>query len=83
MESVSLRGVTKAYRLGALQVPALQGIDLSVQPERFTVITGPSGSGKTTLLNLIGCIDRADAGEVLNRDWPVAVTTSPSALPHL
>jgi putative ABC transport system ATP-binding protein len=65
MESVLLRGVTKAYRLDALKVQALQSIDLQILPERFTVIAGPSGSGKTTLLNLIGCIDRPDAGEVL------------------
>jgi putative ABC transport system ATP-binding protein len=71
MESVLLRGVTKAYRLGALKVQALQSIDLEIRPERFTVIAGPSGSGKTTLLNLIGCIDRPDAGEVRVSGQPV------------
>jgi putative ABC transport system ATP-binding protein len=65
MESVLLRGVSKSYRLDALKVPALQSIDLQILPVRFTVIVGPSGSGKTTLLNLIGCIDLADAGEVV------------------
>lgn len=61
---VVLKGVGKTYRLDALDVPALSGIDVEIYPNRFTVISGPSGSGKTTLLNLIGCIDRADKGEI-------------------
>ena len=65
MHSVELRQVDKTYHLDAVDVPALQGIDLQVRPDCFTVISGPSGSGKTTLLNLIGCIDRADRGEVI------------------
>lgn len=63
-KSVVLKGVGKTYRLDALGVPALSGIDVEIYPNRFTVISGPSGSGKTTLLNLIGCIDRADEGEI-------------------
>ncbi|MBK1686129.1 ABC transporter ATP-binding protein [Rubrivivax gelatinosus] len=43
-------------------VPVLRGIDLLVRPGCFTVLLGPSGSGKTTLLNLVGCLDRPDAG---------------------
>ena len=46
-------------------MPALIDIDLEIRPNCFTVISGPSGSGKTTLLNLIGCIDRANSGEVI------------------
>jgi putative ABC transport system ATP-binding protein len=71
MESVVLRGVTKAYRLDTLKVQALDRIDLEISPARFTVIAGPSGSGKTTLLNMIGCIDRPDAGEVIVSGQPV------------
>jgi putative ABC transport system ATP-binding protein len=51
--------------MDAVKVPVLQGIDLLIRPGLFTVLLGPSGSGKTTLLNLIGCIDRADQGEVV------------------
>jgi putative ABC transport system ATP-binding protein len=65
MSSVVLRKVDKAYRMGTVAVPALVGIDLEIRPNCFTVISGASGSGKTTLLNMIGCIDRPDAGEVL------------------
>jgi putative ABC transport system ATP-binding protein len=59
------KNVGKTYHLDAVDVPALIDIHLQVRPNRFTVISGPSGSGKTTLLNLIGCIDRADHGEVI------------------
>lgn len=65
MSSVILKQVDKIYRLGSVEVPALVGINLEVRPNCFTVISGASGSGKTTLLNIIGCIDRPDAGEVL------------------
>jgi putative ABC transport system ATP-binding protein len=62
MSLISLKGIKKSYRLGHLEVPALQGVDLEVEKGEFTVVMGPSGSGKTTLLNIIGLLDRADAG---------------------
>jgi putative ABC transport system ATP-binding protein len=64
MQPVVLIDVARTYRLDAVDVPALVGIDLEILPDRFTVISGPSGSGKTTLLNLIGCIDRPDQGTI-------------------
>ncbi len=57
-------GVSKSYRLGQTNVPALSDVSLEIRPGEFTALAGPSGSGKTTLLNLIGCLDRPDAGEV-------------------
>jgi putative ABC transport system ATP-binding protein len=71
MEQVIFRQVNKTYRLDAVDVPALSNINLEIRPNCFTVISGPSGSGKTTLLNLIGCIDRADSGEILIAGQPV------------
>jgi len=65
LRTVILKGISKTYRLDAIDVPALTNIDLVILPNRFTVISGPSGSGKTTLLNLIGCIDRPDQGTLL------------------
>jgi putative ABC transport system ATP-binding protein len=62
---VELKDVKKTYRTGSIEVPALRGITLQVTPGEFLAIAGPSGSGKTTLLNIIGGLDRADAGEVL------------------
>ncbi len=64
MYPVSLRNVGKTYRLDTVTVPALSAVNIDIQPGRFTVLCGPSGSGKTTLLNMMGCIDRPDAGEI-------------------
>jgi putative ABC transport system ATP-binding protein len=64
MAIISVRGVTKDYQLGKTIVPALRGVDLTVEAGEFLSIAGPSGSGKTTLLNLIGCVDTPTAGNV-------------------
>ena len=65
MSLLELKGVKKIYDQGKIEVPALRGIDLKVEQGEFTTIFGPSGSGKTTLLNMIGCLDKPTAGEIL------------------
>ena len=72
MHLVAMIGVTKAYRLGETVVPALRGVDLTVNRGEFAAIWGPSGSGKTTLLNLIGTIDLPSSGCVRFDDQDVA-----------
>ena len=62
---LEVRGVTKDYLLGKTSIHALRGVDLAVEAGDFVSIVGPSGCGKTTLLNIIGCIDKATAGQVL------------------
>lgn len=62
---VELRDVSKTYKIGAVEVPALKHISFAIPPQRFSMIVGPSGSGKTTLLNLIGCIDTPSEGAVV------------------
>lgn len=62
---VSLSNVAKTYKAGAVEVPAIKGISFDIPRQRFSMIVGPSGSGKTTLLNLIGCIDKPTAGNVV------------------
>jgi putative ABC transport system ATP-binding protein len=59
-----LRGVTKAFRRGRETVHVLAGLDVVIPRGDFLALMGPSGSGKTTLLNLLGGLDRPDAGEV-------------------
>jgi len=62
--AVELKDVMKTYRTGPIEVPALRGVSLRIVRGEFVATAGPSGSGKTTLLNIIGGLDRADAGEV-------------------
>jgi putative ABC transport system ATP-binding protein len=62
---VELRDVVKTYRQGAVDVPALRGLSLTVNPGEFCAIVGPSGSGKTTALNLIGALDSPSSGRVI------------------
>ncbi|MGD9496000.1 MAG: ABC transporter ATP-binding protein [Armatimonadota bacterium] len=59
------RGLTKTYVVGKREVPALRGIDLALERGEFAVLLGPSGAGKTTTLNLLGCLDRPTAGELI------------------
>lgn len=67
---IRTRGLTKTYRQGDLEVPALRGVDLDIQEGEFTALAGPSGSGKTTLLNIAGALDSPSGGsiEVAGRD---------------
>lgn len=61
---IRVRGVSKVYRQGELEVPALRGVDLDLAEGEFTAMAGPSGSGKTTLLNMIGALDSPTEGSV-------------------
>ena len=60
---IDLKGIRKAYRMGANIMPVLRGIDLHVGAGELVSIMGASGSGKSTLLNIIGILDNYDSGE--------------------
>ncbi len=62
---VELHAIHKTYHLGEHVIPALQGIDLTVQRGELLALTGPSGSGKSTILNLCGLIDTPDSGDIV------------------
>jgi putative ABC transport system ATP-binding protein len=64
MSLIELKNITKDYHLGRTIVPALRGIDLTLERGEFAAIWGPSGSGKSSLLNLIGLIDVPTAGMI-------------------
>lgn len=71
---IMLRGIRKRFggRHGVPETEVLHGIDLDIRAGEYVAIMGTSGSGKTTLMNLIGCLDRASAGDYRFDGQPVA-----------
>ncbi|MFM9888257.1 MAG: ABC transporter ATP-binding protein [Burkholderiales bacterium] len=63
-----MRGVSKVYRMGEIEVRALDHVDLDLYGAEFVVLLGASGSGKSTLVNILGGLDTPSAGTVWYRD---------------
>ncbi len=57
-----LENITKVYKAGQTEVPALRGISCRIESGEMVSIVGPSGSGKSTLMNIIGCLDKPTSG---------------------
>jgi putative ABC transport system ATP-binding protein len=71
MSVIRVEQVTKIYRTGRTEVPALRGVDLAVERGEMLAIVGASGSGKSTLMNILGCLDVPTSGRYVLDGVPV------------
>ena len=62
-EVIRVQDLRKVYRMGDVEVPALRGINLTIERGEFVAVMGSSGSGKSTFMNIIGCLDRPTGGK--------------------
>ncbi len=69
---VRVKDLSKIYRLGEIEIPALQGVSFSIAPREMVAIMGPSGSGKSTLMYILGCLDRPSSGQYFLRGLEVS-----------
>lgn len=61
-EVIRVQNLQKIYRMGDVEVPALRGINLTIERGEFVAVMGSSGSGKSTFMNILGCLDRPTSG---------------------
>jgi len=69
---ITTEAITKTYDLGAAEVRALRGVDLSIDEGEYVAIMGPSGSGKSTLMHILGCLDTPSSGRYALRGREVS-----------
>ncbi|MFQ5964367.1 MAG: ABC transporter ATP-binding protein [Candidatus Scalinduaceae bacterium] len=59
---IDVKDVSKTYKLGSVEVPALHDVNLHIETNEYVAVMGPSGSGKSTLMNILGCLDTPSEG---------------------
>ncbi|MFC1541668.1 ABC transporter ATP-binding protein [Candidatus Latescibacterota bacterium] len=68
---ITLKNISKTYKMGNVKVHALGNISLTVDKGEFIAVLGPSGSGKSTMMNILGCLDKPSDGEYIFDNTPV------------
>ncbi len=74
---IDVRNLARIYRVGDMEVPALNGVSLRIERGEFVAIMGSSGSGKSTLMNMLGCLDRPTSGKYLFEGVEVSSLSEP------
>ncbi len=65
MSFIELKDVVKTYKMGEIEIKALDNVSFPIEKGEFVIVVGPSGAGKTTVLNILGGMDKATSGEII------------------
>ncbi len=69
---IELKNITRHFKIGEVEVKALQGVDLTINRGEYVALMGPSGSGKSTLMNMLGCLDTPTDGKYILNNHDVS-----------
>jgi putative ABC transport system ATP-binding protein len=68
MALIKAQDITKIYKIGDIQVKALNDVSVTIEKGDFVAVMGPSGSGKSTFMNILGCLDKPTEGKYILED---------------